>query len=153
MKISAPRGGNSPYLLDITSYLLPQSKFLLPESVKITVCVDCNRLFICECEDCLGCRAYFKMLAVEPLVTLKSYPKDTVLLCHGMLDRSDGYLDEIALDLCDGDVLFVACLDYAGDELRHLLAAAHHGYAMILNLFYYVAAVLTDIKFNVVFHY
>ena len=113
---------------------------------------NCCITAICD-ENCLGCCAYFKMLAVESTVGLECYPKDAVLLCHGVLDRSDEDLDLITLDLCDGDVLFVACLDRSGDELGHLLTAAHKRYFRVVNLLNKVAAMLTDIKLNVVLHY
>ena len=130
-----------------------RSKLLLPESVQVAVCIYCDGFFIRESEDCFGCFADLEVLAVESLVALESHPKDAVLLCHGVLDRSDRYLDEIALDLRYGDVLFVARLDYAGNKLSHLLAATHYRHTVIFYLFNYVSAVLTYKKFYVVFHY
>ena len=130
-----------------------RSKLLLPQAVEIAVRVYRDGLFVGESKDGFGSLADLEVLAVESLVALESHPKDAVLLCHGVLDRSDRYLDEVALDLRYGDVLLVACLDYAGHELSHLLAATHYRHAVIFYLFNYVSAVLTYKKFNVVFHY
>jgi hypothetical protein len=115
--------------------------------VEIAVSVYGNGLFVCEREADDGGFAYFKILALTALVRLEIHPKNAVFRNHGMFHGANLNVYDIAVDLYDGNMLFVACFHHTGFQLYHLLTAAHHGDACIVDHADQIAAMFANIKF------
>jgi hypothetical protein len=121
-------------------------KFYLPQTVEIAISVNCDRLLICQGKGYLRLLAGGQIFALTAAVGLQVYPSDAVLLGHGVKNGANHYLNGVALYLCHGDVLFTAGLYYTGLQLGHLLTAAYHGNARIMNETHDITAMLTNVK-------
>ena len=119
-----------------------------PKAVKIAVGIYRNRLFISKSKGHSGRFAYLETFALTSLVGLKIYPEDTMLLDHGMLDRTDHDLYGIALYGRHGNVLLMARLYDTRLQLSHFLTAADHGNTRIMNHADQIAAMLTNIEYE-----
>jgi hypothetical protein len=119
----------------------------LPQAVEIAVCVYRYGSLIGKCEGNNGIGAGLQALSLTAAVGLQIYPRDVVLLSHGMGHGTDGYLYGIALTGYNGNVLFVAGFHHTGLQLGHLLTAAHHRYTCVVDHAHHIAAMLTYIEF------
>ena len=100
----------------------------LPKAVQVAVCVDSLYLVsLADGEADLRSLAGLQDFALVALLGLEGYPLNVVLGLHGMLHRTHGNSDQIALHSIDWDMLLLRCIGGAGDDLSHLLAAAHDG--------------------------
>jgi hypothetical protein len=115
--------------------------------VEIAVSVYGNGLFIRKREAYDGRFADLEILALTALVRLEIYPKNAVFRDHGMFHRANLNVYDIAVDLYDGNMLFVACFHHTGLQFRHFLSAAHQGYSRIVDHTYQIAAMLANVKF------
>ena len=129
-----------------------ESNISLPETVEIAVSVYGDGLFVCESEAYDGRFAYLEILALTALVRLEIYPENAVFRDHGMFYGANLNVYDIAVDLDDGNMLFVACFHHTGLKLLHFLSAAHHGDARVVDHTDQIAAMLANIKFLVT-HY
>ena len=119
-----------------------------PKAVQVAVCVDGLYLVsLADGEADLWSIAGLQELALVALLGLERYPLDVVLGLHGMLHCTYGDGDQIALHSIDWDMLLLRCIGGAGDDLSHLLAAAHDGDTSILDLGNDVSAVFADVEF------
>ena len=82
------------------------------------------------------------------LLGLQNNPLDEVLGEHGVLHGAHRHGDLAALGLHHGDVLLHGGVGGAGDDLGHLLAAAHDRHAAGLDKGDNVSAMLADIEFH-----
>jgi hypothetical protein len=93
-----------------------------------------------------------KSLALVALLGLQGDPLDIVLFDHGVFHAAHGDGNDVALNSYDGDMLFAACFNYACLDLGHLLTAAHHRNAGLVDHTDKVAALLANIKLVLVTH-
>jgi hypothetical protein len=128
-------------------FIQRKSDLSLPETVEIAVCVYGNGLFIRKREADLGSLAYLEVLALTALVRLEIYPENAVRFDHGVLDGADLNIDNIAVDLDNGNVLLMACFHYTGLQFLHFLSATHHGNARIVDHADQITAMFANIKF------
>ena len=101
-----------------------------------------------EVEHCLGCTGVVQHRAVHALVGYQPDERDVMLLGHRMKRGTDRYGDTRAIHLDHGHMLLGGGVRRVGHQLGHLLAAAYHGYAGIMDLADDVLAVITDVELH-----
>ena len=87
-----------------------------------------------------------QFLALVALTGVDGHPLNVVLRQHGMLHGADLYADDAAVHRPGGDMLLHSGVGGAGDDLRHLLAAADHRHTAVLDLGNDIAAVPANEK-------
>jgi hypothetical protein len=117
--------------------------------VQVAVSVNCYGLLISQSEYCLGSFAGVECLSLATLVGLQVYPFNAMLGSHGVFHCANGYDDLVALNDCNGDVLFAACFNRACLDLGHVLTAALHGNAGFMDGTYQVTALFANIEIGV----
>ena len=121
----------------------------LPQPVEVAVGISGDRLVsLGQGKDRLGLLAGLQVLDLAALLGLQNNPFDEVLGEHGVLYGAHRHGDLAALGLHHGDVLLHGGVGGAGDDLGHLLAAAHDRHAAGLDKGDNVSAMLTDIEFH-----
>lgn len=114
--------------------------------MQVAVLIHCNSLLAAEAEVGMGSGLGLERLAQAAVFGLNIDPLDEVLGDHGMVDGADVDGELVAVDGNDGQVLLAAGVHGIGDEGFHLLAAAHHRHAGIVDHADEVAAVTADIE-------
>jgi hypothetical protein len=129
-------------------FMLQYAVFLcFPEAVEVAVFVyGFHFVAFAQAEASFGSVGGLEHLALIALLGLQRDPLDVVLFLHGMGDRADLDVDLVTLDGVYGHVLFGGCVGGAGDELLHLLTAAHYGHAAVFDICDDVAAMGANIK-------
>ena len=123
-----------------------------PETVQVAVSINCDRLVVlAELEFYVGIAVGLEFLEEVAVLELYEYPLDIVCINHRMINCTDVYVEYAALYGCDRYMLLAACIDYIGNQLFHLLAAAYDRNACIMDLMDDIAAVCTTIELN--FHF
>jgi len=98
----------------------------LPEAMQVAVGVGRDDLRTAEREYGFGFAANGQALALSAVVRLQIDPSDVVLLEHRVVNAANVNGTLVAFHLDDGNVLFMARVNAAGDQLGHMLAAAGH---------------------------
>jgi len=104
-----------------------------PEAVEVAVFVCRDNFRAAESKHGFGLAANGEALALSAVVGLQIDPGDVVFFEHGVVDAADMDGALVAFYFDDRDVLFLARVNAAGDELGHVLATAAHGGAGIVN--------------------
>ena len=117
-----------------------------PQAVEIAVSIHGYGLIIAQKEADRGGLTGLEAGALAAVFSLQIYPLDEVLIQHGMVDAADIYGNLAVFNGGYGNMLLAAGLNGVGLQSGHLLAAAHEGYACIVDHAHQIAAVLTDIK-------
>ena len=73
---------------------------------------------------CLKIR--IKILYLNTLHSFNCNELDIMLRCHRMLDLAHLYMHDVVLHRVHGHMLFNGCIRCSGNDLGHLLPAAHH---------------------------
>ena len=126
-------------------------EFLLPKTVEIAVFVNCYGLVAAESYSSLRLTLVIEVNELTAVFILNVDPSDVVRLCHGMENRTNSYVEKIAVDLNLRNMLFAAGINSTCFKKLHRLAAADCGNASVLNDLDYLSACFTNIEFNV-FH-
>jgi hypothetical protein len=144
---------DSPSFIIFTGEQRPYAHFdfprsSLPESVEVAAGIHSLYLIsLAERKADFRLLAGVQFLALIALFCLKGDPLDAVLLLHGVLRRADLDMDNVSLHRICGNVLLQRGVNGAGNELRHLLAAADDGHAAVPDLGDGIAARPAEIKF------
>ena len=85
--------------------------------MEVAVFVGRDNLRAAESKHGFGFSADFEALALSAVVRLQIDPCDVVFLEHGVIDAADVNGALVALYLDDGNVLFLARVNAAGDSL------------------------------------
>ena len=121
------------------------SEFRLPESVQVTVFVDCHRLVLANADPC-----FRFVLEIYPYSSVFRFHIDESYMMlgnHRMSQTTYPYLYRTVIRSGDNrDMLFTACIHRIRNQFLHLFTAADHRNLGIHNLHDYIAAMTASVK-------
>ena len=117
-----------------------------PQAVEVAVGIDSHRLVITQEEGNIGGVAGLQNLALTTVFCLNINPLNEVFGSHGMVHSAHTDIDGTVFNRDHRQIPFTACLYCVGLQNFHLLAAAHHGNAGIMDHTHQVAAVTADME-------
>jgi hypothetical protein len=119
----------------------------LPQAMEVAVSIYSHRRFIAQSKGNHRIAAGLQAFSLAAAASLQIYPRDVVLIRHGMRHGTNGNFYRIALAGYNGNVLFIAGLYHTGLQLGHFLTAAHHRHTGVVDHAHHIAAMLTYIEF------
>jgi len=130
--------------------MLQSIQFGFPQTVEITVGIDCQRLVVGQMEDDVRRLGRFQILALAAVCGDKLNPFDIVGILHGMIHAANIDGDSVFVHGDRGQVLFTACFDSIGEKFVHLHAAAGRNDAGVMNGFDDETAVGAAIELGII---
>ena len=107
--------------------------FSFPKSMEVAVSINCNRFIFAGAKGGFWCIARFKGSTLTAILSFNINPLNVVFLGHGMGCFADSYINGTVFFMNIRLVLFSRRFGGVGNQRLHLLSAAHHRDARIVN--------------------
>ena len=107
--------------------------FSFPKSVEIAVSINCNRFIFTGAKGSFRCIARFKGSPLTSVLLFKVNPLNIMLLSHRMRCFADSYINGTVFFMNKRQVFFARGFSGVRNQRLHLLSAAHHRDARIVN--------------------
>lgn len=120
--------------------------FSFPKSMEVAVSINCNRFIFAGAKGGFWCIARFKGSTLTAILSFNINPLNVMLLSHRMRCFADPYINRTAFQIHKRQVLFSRRFGGVGNQRLHLLSAAHHRDARIVNKTDQITAMAANIK-------
>ncbi len=107
--------------------------FSFPKSVEVAVSINCNRFIFADAKCSFRCIARFKGSTLTAILSFNINPLNVVFFGHGMGYFADPYINRTVFQIHKRQMLFSRGFSGVRNQRLHLLSAAHHRDARIVN--------------------